>query len=152
MAGRGRLGGWPGVVPLHLGSPRGAPGPHGRRFPEQELDAPLTAEEPASGLWSAGLTDTGPLSLSVALLTGMEEKEPARRPTGACAESDGSEQFASGLRWIPPPTHTHFAPGVHSKKKKKEGSVGHRHLSVSCPHSAFGTSWRDTRVSGNRGF
>lgn len=72
MAGaRGRLGGGglnPATAPrVTAGSART---PTAAAFLEQELDAPLTGEEPSSGLWSAGgLTDTGPLSLSVALLS-----------------------------------------------------------------------------------
>lgn len=59
------------------------PDPTAAAFLEQELDAPLTGEEPVQACGAPGSGRTlGLCSLSVALLTGMEEKEPAGRPTG----------------------------------------------------------------------
>ena len=58
------------------------PDPAAVAFGEQDLDAPLTGEEAVQACGALESGRTRPLSLSVALLTGMEEKEPARRPTG----------------------------------------------------------------------
>ncbi|XP_055277739.1 translation initiation factor IF-2-like [Moschus berezovskii] len=72
-----------GILQLRLGSPRGAPGPQGRRFRGAGPGCSAHGRGGRSGLRSAGVrTDTASVTFG-SLLPGMEEKVPARRPTGA---------------------------------------------------------------------
>lgn len=101
------------------------PDPMAAAFLEQELDAPLTGEEPVQACGAPGSGRTlGLCHFRLPSSLGWKRKSRRAGQPGACAESDGSEQFGFGVYGgFHPPTHT-LCSRCAFKKKKKKGGIG----------------------------
>lgn len=130
------------------------PDPTAAAFLEQELDAPLTGEEPVQACGAPGSGRTlGLCHFRLPSSLGWKRKSRRAGQPGACAESDGSEQFGFGVYGgFHPPTHTLCSRCAFKKKKKKEGSVDTVTFLFLVRTVLLEPVGVDTRVSGNRGF